>query len=64
MLKLEWKKLLSNKLMLVVIVAIIAIPTIYTTLFSGIHVGPLRQYGQLPVAVVNEDKSVEYEGET
>ena len=27
MLKLEWKKLLSNKLMLVVIVAIIAIPT-------------------------------------
>ena len=41
MLKLEWKKLLSNKLMLVVIVAIIAIPTIYTTLFSGIHVGTL-----------------------
>ena len=35
MLKLEWKKLLSNKLMLVVIVAIIAIPTIYTTLFLG-----------------------------
>ncbi|MFQ7289339.1 MAG: hypothetical protein ACLRPV_10880 [Lacrimispora saccharolytica] len=47
MLKLEWKKLLSNKLMLVVIVAIIAIPTIYTTLFSGIHVGPLWQYGQI-----------------
>ena len=43
MLKLEWKKLLSNKLMLVVIVAIIAIPTIYTTLFLG----PLRQYGQI-----------------
>lgn len=33
MLKLEWKKLLSNKLMLVVIVAIIAIPTIYTPFF-------------------------------
>ena len=35
MLKNEWKKLLSNKLMLVVVVAIIAIPTIYTTLFLG-----------------------------
>ena len=47
MLKLEWKKLLSNKLMLVVIVAIIAIPTIYTTLFLGSMWGPLRQYGQI-----------------
>lgn len=33
MLKQEWKKLLGNKIMLIVIVAIIAIPTIYTTLF-------------------------------
>ena len=35
MLKQEWKKLLGNKIMLIVIVAIIAIPTIYTTLFLG-----------------------------
>ena len=35
MLKREWKKLLNNKLMLLVVVAVIAIPTIYTTLFLG-----------------------------
>ena len=64
MLKLEWKKLLSNKLMLVVIVAIIAIPTIYTTLFLGSMWDPYGNMDKLPVAVVNEDKSVEYEGET
>ena len=64
MLKLEWKKLLSNKLMLVVIVAIIAIPTIYTTLFLGSMWDPYGNMDKLPVAVVNEDKPVEYEGET
>ena len=31
----EWKRLLHNPLLLVVMVAIIAIPTIYTTLFLG-----------------------------
>ena len=56
MLKLEWKKLLSNKLMLVVIVAIIAIPTIYTTLFLGSMWDPYGNMDKLPVAVVNEDK--------
>ena len=62
MLKLEWKKLLSNNLMLVVIVAIIAIPTIYTTLFLGSMWDPYGNMDKLPVAVVNEDKPVEYEG--
>lgn len=64
MLKLEWKKLLGNKLMLVVIVAIIAIPTIYTTLFLGSMWDPYGNTDKLPVAVVNEDQPVEYEGET
>ena len=64
MLKREWKKLLSNKLMLVVILAIIAIPTIYTTLFLGSMWDPYGNTDKLPVAVVNEDQPVEYEGET
>ena len=48
--------------MLVVIVAIIAIPTIYTTLFLGSMWDPYGNMDKLPVAVVNEDKPVEYEG--
>ena len=46
MLKNEWKKLLSNRLMLVVVLAVIAIPTIYNHPVSRFHVGPLRQRGK------------------
>ena len=53
MLKQEWKKLLGNKIMLIVIVAIIAIPTIYTTLFLGSMWDPYGNIDKLPVAVVN-----------
>ena len=62
MLKKEWKALLHNKRLLVVIVAIIAIPTIYTTLFLGSMWDPYGNLDKLPVAVVNEDKEVTYDG--
>lgn len=64
MLKNEWKKLLSNKLMIVVVVAIIVIPTIYTTLFLGSMWDPYGSVEHLPVALVNEDHSVDYKGKT
>ena len=60
MLKQEWKKLLGNKIMLIVIVAIIAIPTIYTTLFLGSMWDPYGNIDKLPVAVVNEDVPAVY----
>lgn len=60
MLKQEWKKLLGNKMMMVVIVAIIAIPTIYTTLFLGSMWDPYGNTDKLPVAVVNEDVPAKY----
>ncbi|MFR4430109.1 MAG: hypothetical protein ACLT4D_12435 [Blautia faecis] len=63
MLRREWKKLLSNKMMLIVVLAIIAIPTIYTTLFLGSMWDPYGNVDKLPVAVVNEDQPVTYEGE-
>lgn len=64
MLKNEWKHLVKNKLMLVVVIAVITIPTIYTTLFLGSMWDPYGNVDKLPVAVVNNDKAVEYEGET
>lgn len=64
MIKGEWKKLLKNKTLLVVLVAIIAIPTIYTTLFLGSMWDPYGKLSNLPVAVVNEDKSVVYHEKT
>ena len=50
--------------MLIVVLAIIAIPTIYTTLFLGSMWDPYGNVDKLPVAVVNEDQPVTYEGET
>ena len=54
------EKLLGNKIMLIVIVAIIAIPTIYTTLFLGSMWDPYGNIDKLPVAVVNEDVPAVY----
>ncbi len=44
--------------------AIVLIPTIYTTLFLGSMWDPYGNVNQLPVAVVNNDRSVDYEGKT
>ncbi len=44
--------------------AIVCIPTIYTTLFLGSMWDPYGNTDQLPVAVVNEDHAVAYEGKT
>lgn len=43
-----------------VVVAIVLIPTIYTTLFLGSMWDPYGNLDKLPVAVVNEDKAVSY----
>ena len=56
----EWKSLFKNKLLLVVVIAVIAIPTIYTTLFLGSMWDPYGNLDKLPVAVVNKDKPVTY----
>lgn len=60
MIRREWQKLLKNKILLIVMIAIIAIPTIYTTLFLGSMWDPYGKLNNLPVAVVNEDKEVTY----
>ena len=61
MIKQEWKQLLKNKMLMVVLIAIIAIPTIYTTLFLGSMWDPYGKVENLPVAVVNLDQPVDYE---
>lgn len=64
MVKQEWKSLWRNKILMIVLVFIIAIPAIYTTLFLGSMWDPYGKLDKLPVAVVNLDEPVEYEGET
>ena len=51
MIKNEWKSLLRNKLMLIVVIAIIVIPIIYAGLFLKSMWDPYGSVDHLPVAV-------------
>ena len=50
--------------MIIILIAIITIPAIYTSVFLGSMWDPYGDADQLPVAVVNHDKKVTYEGKT
>ncbi|MCM2677271.1 YhgE/Pip domain-containing protein [Alkalicoccobacillus plakortidis] len=64
MIKAEWKKLLTNRKLLVVVLALLIIPSMYAGIFLASSWDPYGNADQLPVAIVNEDQAVEYEGET
>ena len=60
MIKEEIKSLFHNKLLLVVLAAIILIPSIYAGLFLSSMWDPYGDLEYLPVAVVNKDIPVTY----
>ena len=62
MVKQEWKRLLKNPLMLLIVVVIALIPSIYAGLFLASMWDPYGELEKLPVAVVNLDQTVEYNG--
>ncbi|MBS7009561.1 YhgE/Pip domain-containing protein [Anaerostipes sp.] len=62
MLKKEWQNIRKSKWMMLVLAAIILIPTLYTTIFLGSMWDPYGETEHLPVAVVNNDKSINYNG--
>ena len=63
MIKKEWQRLIHNPLLVVVLMAIILIPSIYAGLFLASMWDPYGELDKLPVAVVNNDKPVVYDGE-
>ena len=62
MIKQEWKNILKNHWIQIVLVAIILIPSIYTVVFLGSMWDPYGNSDDLPVAVVNQDEGIEYLG--
>ncbi|MFS7258642.1 YhgE/Pip family protein [Carnobacterium divergens] len=60
----EWKKLAGNKLLLISFVVIMFIPILYAGFFLKSVWDPYGKTGELPVAVVNLDESVDYQGKT
>lgn len=58
----EWKALVSNKKVLIPVLAVLFIPLMYAGMFLWAFWDPYEQLDQLPVAVVNEDTGADYEG--
>ena len=63
MIKKEWQRLIHNPLLIVVLMAIILIPSIYAGFFLASMWDPYGELDKLPVAVVNKDNPVMYDGE-
>lgn len=64
MIKAEWKNIAKSTWLKIVLCAIMIIPMIYACVFLGSMWDPYGKTGQLPVAVVNNDKEVEYNDST
>ncbi|MFR8979440.1 YhgE/Pip family protein [Catenibacterium sp.] len=64
MIKAEWKNIAKSTWLKIVLCAIMIIPMIYACVFLGSMWDPYGQTDQIPVAVVNKDKEVEYNGST
>lgn len=59
----EFKNLLNNKILLISVIAITFIPIIYTSVFDKSLWDPYGGIKDFPIALVNEDESVEMLGQ-
>lgn len=60
--KKEWKSIFQSTWIKVVLIAITIIPMVYAGVFLGSMWDPYGNADQMPVAVVDKDKEVEYNG--
>ncbi|WP_010677275.1 YhgE/Pip domain-containing protein [Bacillus timonensis] len=59
----ELKNILSNRKVLIPILAVAFVPVLYAGMFLWAFWDPYDQMGNLPVAIVNEDAGAEFEGD-
>lgn len=64
MIKNEWQRLLRNPILVIVLAVIMLIPSMYAGLFLSSMWDPYGDLDKLPVAVVNNDESVQFNGNT
>ncbi|HJE45240.1 YhgE/Pip domain-containing protein [Levilactobacillus namurensis] len=64
MVKGEWNYIRHNRLILISVLAIMFIPFLYSIFFLRSVWDPYGETSELPVAVVNQDKAVTYQGKT
>ncbi|HEY4399490.1 MAG TPA: YhgE/Pip domain-containing protein [Lactobacillaceae bacterium] len=58
----EWRFMRQNRFLFVVLTALVLVPTIYAVIFLGSLWNAYTQTQNLPVAVVNHDQRVRYNG--
>lgn len=63
MIKAEWQFLWRHKLMLGILTVLMLVPMLYTTIFLSSMWNPYGKTGDLPVAVVNQDQTTNYNGQ-
>src|SRR5699024_5942847 len=59
----ETFKILKNKKLIIAVMAVLMVPILYAGMFLWAFWDPYAYLEDVPVAVVNEDKGYEYEGE-
>lgn len=59
----EWKQVVANRKVLVPIIAVIFVPLLYSGMFLWSFWDPYDHLQDLPVAIVNQDTGVNFEGE-
>ncbi len=60
----EWKQVLTNFKLVVAIIVILFVPSLYSGTYLWANWDPYAHLERLPVAVVNDDEKVEYQGST
>jgi len=64
MLKQEWQNIYKNPFLIVVLLAIILVPMLYSLVFLSAFWDPYSKTDHLPIAVINNDKGAELDGKT
>ncbi|MGX7180051.1 YhgE/Pip domain-containing protein [Enterococcus italicus] len=64
LIKKEFKKIWQNKLLFVTVIVVSLIPILYASVFLKSIWDPYGNMNELPVAVVNLDQSVDFQGKT
>ncbi|MGZ9583878.1 YhgE/Pip family protein [Paenibacillus marinisediminis] len=60
----EWKQIFKSPKLLIPVIAVMLIPVMYGGLFVGTFWDPYARLGDLPIAIVNLDEGVTFEGKT
>ena len=60
----ELSSIVRNPKVVIPVIAVMLVPLLYSALFLGAFWDPYARLDKVPVAIVNEDKGAQFEGES